>query len=140
MSEKQLGAEQPDPALSAALRAAAPEPPLEAVDWATLHERIQTRARPLLSRPSTVGLWQLIGVWSSRRGLLAGFAAAAIALLLGIATVESRTPGAADAPGFRTIEEELVNAAPAGTWPLLLAAGESDAFLDAALFYETEEW
>ena len=127
-----------DPVLSAALRASVRTPPVDDVDWAALQTRVERSAQPLLARSRSWRLMQLLGRWSWPGGIMAGSAAAVLALLLGVSAALS---GGEDSLNeFRTVEEELAQAAPAGARPLLVASGESAAMLDAVLFYEAEEW
>jgi hypothetical protein len=131
-----------DEALRGALRAAIPEPPLDAVDWIGLHARIGAAARPLLSRtqrPAPVpGWWQPLAQWSPR-----GIPLAAAASLLLVFATGTLGPEAATATSpaelFRTVEEELAYGAVSGSRPLLEGMG-SEGILDVALFYDGEDW
>jgi hypothetical protein len=129
--------------LRAALAAAMPEPPLDAVDWDGLQLRITAAATPLLARrpqgAPARAWWQPLAGWSPRGIPLT--AAAALLLMLGAGLLH--TDGAPAASHgiayFWTVEEELAWGSAADGRSLLDAAGE-DGILDAALFYDAEEW
>jgi negative regulator of sigma E activity len=140
-----------DDALRKALRAAVPEPPLDDVDWDALHARITAAAQPHVrgarprQRQAPVGgaaapWWTPLAGWSARGIPLA--AAATVLLVIGAGVIGTR-PQTAQAPAedvaFRTLEEELVSGVSAGSRPLL-AGVEAESMLDAALFYEGEDW
>lgn len=135
---------RPDP-LADALRGAVPAVPTGDVDWPALRARISAAAEPLLEAARPVGAarvrqawWQPLAGWSPRGIPLA--AAATVLLLLAAGALRSGQPVAWPATGaYVTIEEELVNGLSAGARPLLAGAG-TDVMLDAALFYEGEDW
>jgi hypothetical protein len=128
-----------DDDLADALRAAVPQPPMEEVDWATLHARITAAARP--SATSSAPVWWLpLANWSPRGIPMA--AAATVVLMLGAGALGTAGRDGSEPTGaisFRTVEEELVNGLTIGSRPLL-AGLETDAMLDAALFYDGEDW
>lgn len=124
-----------DARLRSLMRASAPTPPIDEVDWSALHARIAARARPLV-RPRDRTWWQLLAGWSSR-GIPAAVAAAAVAVVM----LGSVLRPQADAPAdFRVIEEELAAGLGDGSLPLLLANSTDEEMFDALLFYEEEEW
>lgn len=130
--------------LAEALRAAVPAVPVDEVDWTALRARIGSAAAPLLAaarpdrstRPRT--WWQPLAGWSPYGIPLA--AAATVLLMLAGGALR---PGQAVLPysgsSFVTIEEELVNGLAASARPLL-AGGDADVMLDAALFFDGEDW
>jgi hypothetical protein len=130
--------------LAEALRGAVPAVPVDDVDWTALRARIGSAAEPLLAatrpdqntRPRT--WWQSLAGWSPHGIPLA--AAATVLLMLAAGALR---PGQADLPypgsSFVTIEEELVNGLSAAARPLL-AGGDTDVMLDAALFFDGEDW
>jgi hypothetical protein len=132
-----------DDELRAALSAAVPEPPLDAVDWDGLHERITTAAVPLLVRPAqrtpAGAWWQPLAGWSPRGIPLA--AAASLLLVLGAGMLRTEAaPFTAHAVAyFWTVEEELAWGTASGGRPLLDEVSD-DGILDVALFYDGEEW
>jgi hypothetical protein len=132
-----------DGELRAALAAAVPEPPLDAVDWDGLQLRITAAATPLLARHSSVvparAWWQPLAEWSPHGIPLA--AAAALLLMLGAGQLRTgATPAASPAIAlFWTVEEELAWGTAAAGRPLL-ADVSADGVLDAALFDDGEEW
>jgi hypothetical protein len=133
-------ADQRDEALGAALRASAPPPPIDDVDWTALHARI-TAAAPGFrhGRQATPvrGWWQPLAGWSPRGIPLA--AAASLLLMLAAAALTGG-PAAENGPvGFRTVEEELADGLSAGARSLF-ADGGSEAVLDVALFSDGEDW
>ncbi|HEX6940266.1 MAG TPA: hypothetical protein VF158_12705 [Longimicrobiales bacterium] len=127
-----------DDALGRALRAAAPEPPLDAVDWERLHGRVMAGVRRLAARaPSRRRWWEFAAAWAARGIPLTATAAAAAALLLAFAGSppgRSMAPPAPPAAAPATLEDAL--AAAAG--PLLAGATAEDA-LASALLYRWEE-
>jgi hypothetical protein len=121
-----------DAALKAWLGAAAPEPPVDDVDWQALHARITDRAVPLLRRQRGAW-WQLVAGWSPRSIPAAATAAAALLLVLATGVVPPARPIAAVT--VLTLEEELA----AESAALLAAGDDADAVLDALLFYDMED-
>jgi hypothetical protein len=130
-----------DETLARALQDAAPRPPIDDVDWMALHARITGAAQPQLAQPAASPWWQPIARWSPRGIPLA--AAATVLLMIGAGLIgrsSLTTPSlaAADA-GFVMVEEELVNGVPVSARPLL-AGVEAHGMIDAALFYDREDW
>jgi hypothetical protein len=128
-----------DDDLADALRAAVPQPPMEEVDWVTLHARITAAARPAVAA-SAPAWWLPLANWSPRGIPMA--AAATVVLMLGAGALGTAGRDGSDPTGaisFRTVEEELVNGLSIGSRPLL-AGLETDAMLDAVLFYDGEDW
>jgi hypothetical protein len=138
----------PDEALQHALRDALPQPPLDDVDWSGLHARVQAvaaarlAATPLAARGRTAAAlswWQPLAGWSPF-GIPAAAAATVLLVIAGAALLPARTPGVAlTTPEFLTVEEELASGVATGIRPLL-AGLDPAAMLDAALFYDGEEW
>jgi hypothetical protein len=134
-----------DDDLAHALRAAVPQPPMEEVDWDTLHARITAAARPSAARPSAAvsapAWWMPLASWSPRGIPMA--AAATVVLMLGAGALGTSGRDGSEptraAISFHTVEEELVNGLSIGSRPLL-AGLETDAMLDAVLFYDGEDW
>jgi hypothetical protein len=128
-----------DDELADALRSALPQPPMEGVDWDSLHARITAAARP--STTTAPAWWLPLANWSPRGIPMA--AAAAVVLMLGAGVLGTAGRDGAEptraAIAFRTVEEELVNGLSIGSRPLL-AGLETDAMLDAVLFYDGEDW
>jgi hypothetical protein len=125
----------PDPALTEALRQATPQPPLDAVDWMALQERIASRAAPLLRTPprQPASAWTVLAGLGSRAGVITAAAAAVLAVWVAL---PERSPGAQAAVAFFTVEEELALDFGDGAAPLLLAGASDDELLDAVLFYD----
>jgi hypothetical protein len=132
--------ESRDEALADALRSAVPQPPMEEVDWDGLHARITAAALPLAEAPAQAW-WQPLAGWSPRGIPMA--AAATVLLMLGAGAIGTAARDGADATSgaisFQTVEEELVSGLAIGARPLL-AGLETDAMLDAVLFYDGEDW
>jgi hypothetical protein len=132
--------ESRDDALAAALRAAVPQPPMDEVDWDGLHARITAAAAPLTEASPPVW-WQPLAGWSPRGIPMA--AAATVLLMLGAAAIGTAARDGLDVTpariSFETVEEELVRGLAIGSRPLL-AGLETDAMLDAVLFYDGEDW
>jgi hypothetical protein len=136
-----------DDELADALRSALPQPPTNDVDWDGLHARITAAARPSMAaaRPSTAAStpawWLPLANWSPRGIPMA--AAATVVLMLGAGALGTAGRDGSElthtAISFRTVEEELVNGLSIGSRPLL-AGMETDAMLDAVLFYDGEDW
>ena len=135
-----------DAELRRALRAAAPEPPLDEVDWDRLHGRILADARGILARAtSRRSWWEVAAVWA-RRGVpltATAAAAAAIALLLAGPPMGG-TPVELEAYAS-TVTLEDVLAAEAG--PLFTAESAEEALARAILYGDgailngnMEEW
>jgi hypothetical protein len=129
-----------DDDLADALRSALPQPPMEDVDWDSLHSRITAAARPSTAAGAPAW-WLPLANWSPRGIPVA--AAAAVVLMLGAGALGTAGRDGSEptrtAISFRTVEEELVNGLSIGSRPLL-AGVETDAMLDAVLFYDGEDW
>jgi hypothetical protein len=163
------GAAHEDPLLRAQLRAAVPEPPMEAVDWSALHGRIMAGAAAGLAdarRGAPGGIaaqhgaagagagrapgvaphrqptwWQVMADQAFRGVPLTAGAAAVLALLAVVLTgTRSMVPTGLDTTAFVTVEEALYDGLPPSARPLLLAGVEDGVLLDAALFQAGEEW
>jgi hypothetical protein len=118
-----------------AVRAASPEPPLDAVDWDRLHADILRAARPRLERVPTRRWWGPLARWTVP-GIPAA-AAAVLVLSLGVlAPWTAPEPAAAMTP---TIEDELVAGIPDAQLPMLYAGTDVDALLHLVLYYDGEE-
>jgi hypothetical protein len=129
-----------DDDLADALRSALPQPPMEEVDWDSLQARISAAARPSMAA-SAPAWWLPLANWSPRGIPVA--AAATVVLMLGAGALGTAGRGGSEPMGaaisFRTVEEELVNGLSIGSRPLL-AGLETEALLDAVLFYDGEDW
>lgn len=133
-----------DIALRALLRATAPEPPADSVDWAALHTRIEARARPLLRRAPRIATWQLLARWSPRAVPMTAVAAAAVVLLIVSGVIAPRaTPAraldAAVTASFVTVEEALTYGTTDDARAILIAGIDDNEMLDAVLFYQEEQ-
>ena len=128
----------PDEMLRAQLRAQAPAPPFDDVDWAALHTRTTARAVPLLRRRSLTW-WQVLGARSSHVRSAVAAAAIIVLLLTGLLMPERPAPATVES-GYHTIEEELALSIPYSSVPLLASDAESGAVIDALLLYDREEW
>ncbi|CAN5705518.1 hypothetical protein BH23GEM9_BH23GEM9_17120 [soil metagenome] len=138
-----------DEELGRALDDAMPRPPVDDVDWSSLHARITSAAQPLLQQGITLpslhaagpAWWQPLAGWSHRGIPLA--AAATVLLLIGTAALGTatgrQTAAADDAMAFLTVEEELANGVEYGARSLLAGVG-MDAMIDVALFDDGEDW
>jgi hypothetical protein len=132
---EQHGDLQHDAALSDALRDATPAPPIDDVDWQTLHAGVMRRAAPLLARAPRQSWWQLIAGWSMPAIPVGTLAAAALLLIVASNALLPRTrPAATDTVAFITLEEELA----LGSAPLLAAGADADDVIDALLFSDME--
>ncbi|HSJ24959.1 MAG TPA: hypothetical protein VK929_09845 [Longimicrobiales bacterium] len=152
---------QGDDALRRGLDDAVPQPPMDDVDWMTLHARIAAAASPNLAAltaaraadavrqadairglPSTRqahSVWQPLARWSPSGIPLA--AAATVLLMLGAAWLGTAPAGEVADTGdvaFRTLEEEFVDGLGVSAAPLL-AGISADELLDAVLFYGGED-
>lgn len=133
------GSTHDDASLRTLLRASAPAPPLDDVDWAALHARTTACAAPLLRRRSGTW-WQVLGR-SPSHGLRAAAFAASIALVLTTSVMMTERPfTVAYETEFRTIEEELALSVPYASVPLLAAGADNGTIIDALLLYDQEEW
>jgi hypothetical protein len=129
-----------NPELQRALRDALPPPPIDAVDWTALQQRITAAAQPHFQpAPAVQTVWQPLAGWS-RLGIPLSAAAALVMVLIGtgVLTAPATEPTARD-DGYVTIEEELFNGLGAAGQSLL-AELDGDAFVDVALFYDGEDW
>jgi hypothetical protein len=129
--------------LRAALAAAVPAPPLDAVDWDGLQARISAAAMPLLVQPAqrapVAAWWQPLAGWSPRGIPLAAAASLLLVLGAGMLRTEPASFTAHAVAYFWTVEEELAWGTVSGGRPLLDEVS-GDGILDVALFYEGEEW
>ena len=136
--------ENHDAALRALLRANAPEPPVDDVDWSSLHARIAQRAQPVLQRgPGTASSWHMLARWSAIGVPLTAAAAAVVALLIAsdaIAPRETVAPlaDAAVSESLVTVEEALTYTITDEERAVLIAGADEAEMLDAVLFYEEE--
>jgi hypothetical protein len=139
MSRNIFEDERRDDVLARALGEALPRPPVDDVDWDTLHARITSSARPLLRRaPATrAAWWQPLAQWSPRGIPLA--AAASAVLLLGAAWLGTAAQPAAAAGEFVMVEEALAVGAGYEAQPLF-AGVETTDMIEAVLFGAAEEW
>jgi hypothetical protein len=129
----------PNDRLLEMLRAATPEPPLDAVDWDRLHARVMAGAKPILARTPVRSWWDVAAAWAARGIPLTAAAAAAAALALGLGTPRADRPAPGDvASDFTPVTVEEVLAGEAGA--LLLAATEDDVLVTAFLDFDGEEW
>jgi hypothetical protein len=130
-----------DDELASALREAAPQPPLDDVDWNALQARIRTAAQPALASVGAPSqqVWQPLAGWSPFGIPLA--AAATVLLMLGAGALGTRqVEAAADGDvAFMTIEEELIYGLSNAARALMTDPG-NDAVIDVALFYDGEDW
>lgn len=131
-----------DDALGAALRSAAPAPPIDAVDFAALHARISAAAAPTLARQHrrapARAWWQPLAGWSAAGIPLA--AAASVLLVLAAGGLQREAgPAAGAMVAFRTLEEELAEGLSTDARQLFAEVG-SEAVLDVALFSDGEDW
>ena len=134
-----------DPDRDAELRSLLREqvaPPFDQVDWHRLLARITADAEPLLARArSSAGRlrtgaqqaawWQMLAAWSARGIPVAATAAAAAIVFIVTGSLE-RPRAVATADTYITLEEELAY----GSAALTAAGNDSDAVLNALLFYE----
>lgn len=127
-----------DESLRELLRANAPAPPFDDVDWAALHARTTARARPLL-RHRTITWWQVLGARSTHVRNAVAAAAIIVLLLTGVLMPERPAPATTQA-GYHTIEEELALSIPYSSVPLLASDADNGAVIDALLLYDREEW
>ncbi|HSK17496.1 MAG TPA: hypothetical protein VK912_00040 [Longimicrobiales bacterium] len=127
-----------DESLRELLRANAPAPPFDDVDWAALHARTTARAGPLLRR-RTITWWQVLGARSPHVRNAIAAAAIVVLLLTGVVMPERPAPDTAQA-GYHTIEEELALSIPYSSVPLLASDADNGAVIDALLLYDREEW
>jgi hypothetical protein len=137
MTEDSRNTHEPgDGELKEALRSAI-TPPLGAVDWERLHERIMTDARRRAT-PTPMRASEWVAAWS-RRGIpaVASALAAAIAALL-ILPIERRA-AVPQPPGFWPVAEELVSSLPEETRRMLLAGDDVDSLLGAVMADGREE-
>ncbi|CAN5636222.1 hypothetical protein BH23GEM10_BH23GEM10_02490 [soil metagenome] len=118
-------------------------PPFDDVDWPARRARITSAAAPLLGmRAPSAAWWQLVATWSTRGVPVAAAAAAAVLVVIGTGLLPDRPAGdgahgAAIEPvahAFITLEEELAY----GSAALMVASNDSEAVLDALLFYDGE--
>ena len=135
--------ENHDAALRALLRANAPEPPVDDVDWNVLHARIALRAQPVLRRGPGNTSWHMLARWSPIGVPLTAAAAAVVALLIAtdaIAPRETRAPlaDAAVYESFVTVEEALTYTITDEERAVLIAGADEAEMLDAVLFFEEE--
>lgn len=129
---------QDDASMQDLLRAHAPLPPVDEVDWPALHGRITDRATPLLRRPPATW-WQVLGNRSTHMRHAA--AAAGLAVLVGAGVLMPERPAPLVVqPEFRTIEEELAASVPYASVPLLASNADDSDVIDALLLYDGEEW
>lgn len=127
-----------DESLRELLRANAPAPPFDEVDWGALHARTTARAVPLLRR-RTVTWWQVLGPRSPHVRNAVAAAAVVVLLLTGVLMPERPAPDSAQA-AYRTIEEELALSIPYSSVPLLAGDADNGTVIDALLLYDREEW
>jgi hypothetical protein len=137
--------ENHDAALRALLRANAPEPPVDDVDWHTLHARIAQRAQPLLQRGNVpVSSWHMLARWSHIGVPLTAAAAAIAVLFVASDTFAPRTMTPAELPvatasqSFVTVEEALTYTITDEERSVLIAGADEAEMLDAVLFFEEE--
>lgn len=136
--------ENHDAALRALLRANAPEPPVDEVDWNALHARIAQRAQPVLQRgPGSTSSWHMLARWSPLGVPLTAAAAAIVALLIASDAVAPRASAAplADAAASEslvTVEEALTYTITDEERAVLIAGADEAEMLDAVLFFEEE--
>ncbi len=129
-----------EPWLRERLRADAPEPPVDEVDWAALRRRIAQSAEPALARlrrsARTAAWWDYAARWA--RPVLPAAVAAAAALLLLLARLQSAgtttQPQAPVASAPRITVEAAIGAAPNDeVTSVLYAASDQDALLREAV-------
>ncbi len=135
-----MSGERHDPyELKRALRAAYPEPPMDAVDWDRLHSRILHDARRVLDQAAgRRPWWDIVAGWAARGVPITATvaAAAALALFLGGPPLGGVAGEYDDDTTHLTLEDALT--AEAG---LLLTAESADEVLVSAILYDTrEEW
>lgn len=139
MNDEQRGRAPAVDMLQRALRAASPEPPLDAVDWDALHGRVMAQATQILARTTVRRRWwDHVAAWAARGIPITAASAAAAALVLmlgGVPTVSRIVDHATFAAAPMTLED--VMAAEAG--PLFGDASPEDALTLALLGYEGEE-
>lgn len=122
------------------LRANTAEPPVDRVDWQSLHTRITNDAAPVLRR--RVGTWwQLLGSRATHEFRNAAAVAAMAVLLLSWAFMPDRPATAQDTAVVQvpTIEEELTASLAYSSVPLLAADADRGDVLDALLFYDGDD-
>ena len=136
--------ENHDAALRALLRANAPEPPVDDVDWNTLHARIAQRAQPVLQRGTvTPTSWHMLARWSARGVPLTAAAAADAAIVVASDAIAPRStpaelPVATASESFVTVEEALTYTITDEERAVLIAGADEAEMLDAVLFFEEE--
>ena len=133
--------ENNDAALRALLRSAAPEPPIEEVDWDGLHARIAARAQPLLKQTPRRAWLHMLAHWSMPALPVTASAAAVLALLIAAGLIGPRqpdasAPAATGAASYVTVEEELTYAVTNDERAVLIAGADANELLDMVLFYE----
>ncbi|HEX2167675.1 MAG TPA: hypothetical protein VHG09_10630, partial [Longimicrobiales bacterium] len=118
------------------LRALAPTPPVDEVDWIALHTRITADAAPLLRRrPAT--WWHVLGSRSADMRRTAAAAVIAVIVAAGLLMPDRPAPVALE-PELHTIEEELAASVPYASVPLLASGAEDSDVIDALLLYDAE--
>ncbi len=129
-----------EPWLRERLRAEAPEPPVDDVDWTALRRRIAQSAEPALARlrrsARTAAWWDYAARWARPVLPAAVAAAAALLLLLGRLQTASPTPepqtAVASAP--RITVEAAIGAAPQDeVTNALYTSSDQDALLREAV-------
>lgn len=136
--------ENHDAALRALLRANAPEPPVDEVDWNTLHARIAQRAQPLLQPDiGALSSWHLLARWSAAGVPLTAAAAAIAAFVIASDAIAPRAtsaelPVATASESFVTVEEALTYTITDEERAVLIAGADEAEMLDAVLFFEEE--
>jgi len=139
MNDERRGHVPPPDALRRALRAASPEPPLDAVDWDALHGRVMAQATQILARTTVRRRWwDEVAAWASRGIPITAVSAAAAALVLVLGGLPI-APRIVDHETFAAVPMTLEDVLAAEAGPLFGDGSAEDALTLALLGYEGEE-